>query len=115
MQVARKNGVTGVVAARLWGGEGFESGASEGAKDGGRFSLGVNGSSIEQQYRTDFCALKCERDSFNLATSFDGKRITYHKGTKRRVFAVNCYFRIRMDTEHPSISERSRYYRSTFP
>lgn len=45
-------------------------------QDGGCFSLGVTGSSIEQQCRTDFRALKYARDRLNLTTSFGGKRIS---------------------------------------
>ena len=37
-------------------------------QDGGLFSLGLTGSSVDQQCRTDFCAPKYARDSFNLTT-----------------------------------------------
>ncbi|CAM9306881.1 unnamed protein product [Scytosiphon promiscuus] len=43
-------------------GEGLESGVPKKEADGGHFSLGVTGKYIEQQCRTDFCALKYERD-----------------------------------------------------
>ena len=39
-------------------------------QDGGLFSLGVTGSSVDQQQcRTDFCAPKHARDSINLITT----------------------------------------------
>ena len=53
------------------GGEGFEWGEPQREQDGGCFSLGVTGSSIEQQDRKDFCAPKYARDSFYLTTSVE--------------------------------------------
>ncbi|CAN0075462.1 unnamed protein product, partial [Ectocarpus sp. 12 AP-2014] len=52
-------------------GNGLERGVPQIEQDGGRFSLGVTGSRIEEQCRTDFCAPKYARDSFNLTTSVE--------------------------------------------
>jgi len=51
--------------------EGLGSGGAHREQDGGGPSLGVTGSSIDQQCRTDFCATKYARDSFNLTTSVE--------------------------------------------
>ena len=42
-------------------------------QDGGLFSLGVTGSNVDQQCRTELCAPKYARDSFNLTTSMDSR------------------------------------------
>lgn len=51
--------------------EGLVTGVPQIERDGGRFPLGVPGGSIDQQCRTDFCALKYARSSFNLTTSVE--------------------------------------------
>ena len=48
---------------------GFERGVSQEEQHRGRFPLGVTGSSVDQQCRTDYCAPKYARDSFHLTTS----------------------------------------------
>ncbi|CAM9680603.1 unnamed protein product [Scytosiphon promiscuus] len=66
--------------------EGLERGVLQEKQDGGRFSLGVTGKYIEQQCRTDLCALKYERNSDNLVTSVDiGFLIDPLPGTSRGV------------------------------
>ncbi|CAN0134237.1 unnamed protein product [Pylaiella littoralis] len=65
---------TGCYSGGFGVGTRFERGVPQIEQDGGRFSLGVTDSSIDQQCRTDFCAPKYVRDSFNL--TFGGKRIS---------------------------------------
>ena len=45
-------------------------------QDGGCSTLDAAGGRVDQQCRTDFCVPKYARDSFNLTTSFGGKRIS---------------------------------------
>jgi len=40
-------------------------GVLQNEQDGGRFALGMTGSSIDEQCRTDFCQPKHARDSYN--------------------------------------------------
>ncbi|CAB1099548.1 unnamed protein product [Ectocarpus sp. CCAP 1310/34] len=53
------------------GEHGLEWGLPQKEQDGGCFSLGVTGGSIDQQCRTDVCAPKYACDSFNLTTSVE--------------------------------------------
>ena len=53
-------------------------GVSEIEQDGGRFALGVTGSSVDQQFRTAYCAPKYARDSLNL-NHFGGLRIVFRR------------------------------------
>ncbi|CAB1101373.1 unnamed protein product [Ectocarpus sp. CCAP 1310/34] len=50
---------------------GLEWGLPQKEQDGGCFSLGVTGGSIDQQCRKDVCAPKYGCDSFNLTTSVE--------------------------------------------
>ena len=59
--------------AGSWGGKGRETGVPQIEQDGGLFSLGVTDSSVDQQCRTDFCAPKHARDSFNLTASAESR------------------------------------------
>ena len=52
-------------------GKGLEMRVPHIEQDGGLFSLGLTGSSVDQQHRTELCAPKYARDGFDLTTSMD--------------------------------------------
>ena len=58
------------------GGDGIGRVVPQEEQDGGCSTLDVTGGRVDQQCRTDFCVPKYARDSFNLTTSFGGKRIS---------------------------------------
>ena len=62
---------TGWRGGRCEGEGGFAGGVPQREQDGGRCSLGVTGNIVDQQCRTDFCAPKYARDSFNLTITVE--------------------------------------------
>ncbi|CAB1109156.1 unnamed protein product [Ectocarpus sp. CCAP 1310/34] len=64
------------------GEHGLEWGLPQKEQDGGCFSLGVTGGSIDQQCRKDVCAPKYGCDSFNLTTSVESGFLFDTVGTR---------------------------------
>lgn len=89
----RNHGVAGAVGEV----EGFAWDVLQKGRDGWGFSVGVTGSSVEQQYRTAvFGAQKCARNSFNVTTSVrrgflhDARAGAPWGGGGERLVCLNC-------------------------